>query len=57
MLEYYRINNNLTVTQMAKKLGVPRQTYWCWETKRRKPCFKNKLRIMFFYITHFLGFF
>ena len=57
MLEYYRINNGLSVKEMADKLGVPRQTYQGWEKKRRKPCFKNKLRLLFFYVTHFWGFF
>lgn len=42
-LKNYRKANNLTIQQMADKIGVPKRTYEEWEAKRHAPDkFKQK---------------
>lgn len=44
-LKDFRESYNLTQTELAKRIGVPRTTYQSWESGERKPKPSNQLKI------------
>ncbi|MEG1662461.1 MAG: helix-turn-helix transcriptional regulator [Clostridia bacterium] len=36
-IKKYRIENKLTIQQMADKIGIPKRTYEEWEAQRHIP--------------------
>lgn len=56
-MKRFRIKHHLSQRQIAKMIGISRGTYSCWELGLRKPNFKNKLRILLFFVKYYLGMF
>ena len=55
-MKKFRLKHSYTQAQLAKMIGVSRSAYSYWETGRRKPNFRNKLRLAIFFIKFYLGF-
>ena len=54
-MKKFRQKHGFTQKQLAKMMGISRSTYSCWELGIRQPNFKNRLRILFFYVKFYLG--
>lgn len=54
-MKNFRIKHGYSQNQLAKLMKVSRGTLSCWELGLRKPCFKNKLKIYWFYVKFYLG--
>ena len=55
-MKKFRLKHSYTQAQLAKMIGVSRSTYSTWELGIRKPNFRNKLRLAFFFVKFYLGF-
>lgn len=55
-MKKFRLKHSYTQAQLAKMIGVNRSTYSCWEAGIRKPNFRNKIRLAFFFVKFYLGF-
>ena len=54
-MKKFRLKHSYTQAQLAKMIGVSRSTYSCWEAGLRKPTFKNKIKLAFFFLKFYLG--
>lgn len=48
-LKYLRETNKLEQQELADKLGIPRSTLSCWETKKRTPKIEQIIDIANFF--------
>ena len=55
-MKKFRLKHSYTQAQLAKMIGVSRSTYSTWELGIRKPNFRNKLRLAFFFFKFYIGF-
>lgn len=55
-MKKFRLKHNYTQVQLSKMIGISRSTYSCWELGIRKPSFRNKIRLAFFYFKFYIGF-
>jgi transcriptional regulator with XRE-family HTH domain len=54
-MKNFRIKHGYSQRKLAKLMKVSRGSLSCWELGLRKPCFKSKLKIYWFYIKFYLG--
>ena len=54
-MKNFRLKHSYTQAQLSKMIGVSRSTYSCWELGIRKPTFKNKIRLAFFFFKFYIG--
>lgn len=55
-MKKFRLKHSYTQVKLAKMIGVSRSTYSSWEAGTRKPNFRNKLRLAFFFFKFYIGF-
>ena len=54
-MKKFRLKHSYTQAQLSKMIGVSRSTYSCWELGIRKPTFRNKIMLAFFFFKFYIG--